>query len=86
MPSEDGDLRRDDSRRSAAGIFEGTNALVADESVDRFLQRFDKYDPSLPLAYKIAPLIRKTNRRHLMYDAPEKFRAALDAYLASLPS
>ena len=41
---EDGDLRRDDARSSAAGIFEATRELAADESVDRFLQRFEGDD------------------------------------------
>jgi monoamine oxidase len=39
---EDGDLRRDDADFvSAAGIFEGTRALAGDESVARFLRRFE---------------------------------------------
>jgi monoamine oxidase len=39
---ENGDLQRDDDAfLSAAGIFEGARALPGDESVDRFLQRFE---------------------------------------------
>ncbi|MGH7755631.1 MAG: flavin monoamine oxidase family protein [Vulcanimicrobiaceae bacterium] len=38
----DGDLRReDDGFSSAAGIFEGICSLAGDESVDRFLRRFE---------------------------------------------
>jgi monoamine oxidase len=41
MPCDDGGLQPgDDDMIAAAGIFEGTRALAADESVDRFLQRF----------------------------------------------
>src|SRR5271165_4810947 len=40
--SEDGSLQRDDDDFiSSAGIFEGARALAADESVDRFLRRFE---------------------------------------------
>lgn len=40
--SVDGELRRDhNDLRSAAGIFEGARALAGDESVDRFLRRFE---------------------------------------------
>jgi monoamine oxidase len=39
---EDGDLRRgDDDVISAAAIFEGARALAVDESVERFLRRFE---------------------------------------------
>ena len=38
---EDGDLRRNDDLIPAAGIFEGARALADDESVDRFLRRFE---------------------------------------------
>jgi monoamine oxidase len=38
---QDGALQRDDSNVWGAGIFEQTSALAADESVDRFLRRFD---------------------------------------------
>lgn len=41
----DGDLRRDDREfTAAAGIFEAAQKLHADESVDRFLQRFHDSD------------------------------------------
>jgi len=44
---DDKGLRRDDNdSRSTAGIFEGARALAADESVDRFLQRF-KDEPAM---------------------------------------
>src|SRR5476649_1993142 len=40
---DDGELHRADDNEflSAAGIFEGARALAHDESVDRFLRRFD---------------------------------------------
>jgi monoamine oxidase len=39
---EDGDLRcDDDALLSATGIFEGVRAIASDESVDRFLRRFE---------------------------------------------
>jgi monoamine oxidase len=42
---EDGDLRRDDDDlMTATRIFEKTRSLAADESVDRFLRRFDDND------------------------------------------
>jgi monoamine oxidase len=38
---EDGDLRRDETDLLSAAIFEGARALARDESVDRFLRRFE---------------------------------------------
>jgi len=38
--NENGELRRDDDSKWGADLFDGTAALAADESVDRYLQRF----------------------------------------------
>lgn len=51
---EDGHLRRDENDlRSAARILEGAHALVDDESVDRFLRRFE-HDPTKAEALRMA--------------------------------
>jgi len=45
MCSTDGELLRDESEwSSAAGIFETARALAVDETVDRFLRRFERAD------------------------------------------